>query len=82
MADRSHDDGGRSLFGELSPTGFESGRSTGTVPAPQEWNFGGSGIRSPRRSRGKILAAIGVVLALMLGSFFYLSLNRSPASRA
>jgi hypothetical protein len=39
-------------------------------------------MKSPRRPRGKILVAIGVVLALMLGSYFYLSLNRSSAGTA
>jgi hypothetical protein len=52
-------------------------------PSLEPWGFGGNGGTS-RRSRpwSKIAVAVGTVLALLVGGFIYLSLNRSSGGTA
>jgi hypothetical protein len=85
MGDRSNEGGGWSLFSELGSSGFGSAGAAApaTAPAPaQDWTFGGAGQSPPRRSLGKIAAAVVVVLALAAASFLYLSLNKSTTRTA
>ena len=78
----------RSLADWDTPAGATPASAAPEVPASpplQEWGaLGGNGGKHRRlsRPRGKVLVAIGLVIALAAGAFVYLSMGRSPGTTA